>query len=109
MVANRYVCICFPACTSLTPPQVTLQDYSTFTAKIVGWDAAKDIAVLRLSLPKSRLRELQPVTLGASRDLQIGQAVWGIGNPHGLQHTLSQVEPGVGTPQGGSTMGRSMT
>ena len=41
----RYQSIALP----LFPLQVTLHDLSTYTAKIVGWDAAKDIAVLRLS------------------------------------------------------------
>jgi S1-C subfamily serine protease len=37
---------------SHTTPQVTLNDGATFTAKLVGFDAPKDIAVLRLSMPK---------------------------------------------------------
>lgn len=51
--------------------QVTLVDHSTYTAKLVGFDAAKDIAVLRLSVPKSKLRELRPVALGSSSALQV--------------------------------------
>jgi hypothetical protein len=57
---------------------------------------AKDVAVLRLSMPKNRLRDLQPAVLGSSGALVVGQAVWGLGNPHGLDHTLTQVRKGEG-------------
>lgn len=49
--------------------------------------------MLRLSMPKSRLKDLQPVALGSSGGLAVGQAVWGVGNTHGLDHTLTQVCP----------------
>lgn len=35
--------------------QVAFADAATYTAKVVGWDAAKDIAVLRLSMPKQKV------------------------------------------------------
>jgi len=38
-------------------------DASSYTARVVGWDAGKDVAVLRLSMPKSRLKELRPARL----------------------------------------------
>jgi hypothetical protein len=59
--------------------------------QVVGYDAAKDLAVLRLSMPKSRLRDLQPALLGSSAGIVVGQAVWGVGNPYGLDHTLTAV------------------
>lgn len=58
---------------------------------MVGWDASKDIAVLKLALPRGRLEALQPVSLGSSSRLRVGQAVFAIGNPFGLDHTLTQV------------------
>ncbi|KAG2431141.1 hypothetical protein HXX76_009671 [Chlamydomonas incerta] len=70
--------------------KVTLYDNTSYTAKVLGYDAAKDVAVLKLSVPKSKLRELQPVTPGSSAGLRVGQSVYGIANPWGLGHTLSQ-------------------
>ncbi|PNW73389.1 hypothetical protein CHLRE_14g630550v5 [Chlamydomonas reinhardtii] len=70
--------------------KVTLYDNSSYTAKVLGHDAAKDIAVLKLSVPKSKLRELQPVSPGSAAGLRVGQCVYGIANPWGLGHTLSQ-------------------
>lgn len=43
--------------------QVTLADASSYTARVLGWDAGKDVAVLRLSMPKSKLKELRPAKL----------------------------------------------
>ncbi|KXZ45912.1 hypothetical protein GPECTOR_49g496 [Gonium pectorale] len=70
--------------------KVTLNDNTSYTAKVLGYDAAKDVAVLKLSVPKSKLRELQPVTPGSASQLRVGQTVYGIGNPWGLGHTLSK-------------------
>ncbi len=75
----------------LPPAQVTLNDHSSYTARVVGGDSGKDIAVLRLSIPKHKAEQLQPVTLGTSAALRVGQSVFTIGNPFGLDHTLSQV------------------
>ncbi|KAG2485859.1 hypothetical protein HYH03_015442 [Edaphochlamys debaryana] len=70
--------------------KVTLIDQSTYTAKVVGGDADKDVAVLELQgVPPEKLRQLQPVTLGSSAALLVGQRVFAIGNPLGLEHTLT--------------------
>ncbi|GFR43555.1 hypothetical protein Agub_g4648, partial [Astrephomene gubernaculifera] len=70
--------------------KVTLLDQSTYTARVVGGDADKDVAVLELQgLPRDKLRQLQPVTLGSSAGLLVGQRVFAIGNPLGLEHTLT--------------------
>jgi S1-C subfamily serine protease len=66
--------------------EVTLSDHSTWRAKFVGAEPAKDLAVLRISAPVSKLR---PITLGTSKDLRVGQKVFAIGNPFGLDHTLT--------------------
>lgn len=71
--------------------QVTLHDHSSCTARVVGYDAAKDIAVLKLALPRGRLEALAPVSIGSSSRLRVGQACFAIGNPFGLDHTLTQV------------------
>jgi S1-C subfamily serine protease len=66
--------------------QVTLRDGSTFDAEVVGVDPDHDLAVLRVELAD---RELSPVDVGVSRDLAVGQLVMAIGNPFGLDTSLS--------------------
>eukprot|EP00879_Flechtneria_rotunda_P011462 GHRR01011975.1.p1 GENE.GHRR01011975.1~~GHRR01011975.1.p1 ORF type:complete len:381 (+),score=125.00 GHRR01011975.1:902-2044(+) len=70
--------------------KVTLLDQSSYDAKVVGFDPDKDVAVLQLNMPSSKQAQLQPVTLGQSSGLQVGQRVYAIGNPFGLDHTLTQ-------------------
>ncbi|KAG2451372.1 hypothetical protein HYH02_003974 [Chlamydomonas schloesseri] len=70
--------------------KVTLLDQTTYTAKVVGGDADKDVAVLRLvDAPADKVSQLTPVTLGRSAGLLVGQRVFAIGNPLGLEHTLT--------------------
>ncbi|PKI79216.1 hypothetical protein CRG98_000508, partial [Punica granatum] len=66
--------------------KVTLADQSTYDAKVVGFDQDKDVAVLRVDAPKEKLR---PIPIGVSADLLVGQKVYAIGNPFGLDHTLT--------------------
>lgn len=66
--------------------RVTLSDGSSYAAKLVGTFDDKDLAVLRIDAPKEKLH---PVTPGTSAKLEVGQAVFAIGNPFGLDHTLS--------------------
>jgi len=66
--------------------QVTLADRSTWKARLVGAYADGDLAVLAIDGAKDRL---QPVLLGTSHDLQVGQKVFAIGNPFGLDHSLT--------------------
>ena len=66
--------------------QVTLGDQSTWKARVVGVAPDKDLAVLRIDAPADRLR---PIPLGTSKDLQVGQNVYAIGNPFGLDQTLT--------------------
>jgi S1-C subfamily serine protease len=66
--------------------KVTLWDRSTRTAQLVGVDQSKDLAVLRVSASADKLRSLP---IGTSRDLQVGQKVFAIGNPFGLDYTLT--------------------
>ncbi|GIL66100.1 hypothetical protein Vafri_19704 [Volvox africanus] len=85
-----HVVTCYHLVKGAAEVKVTLYDNTSYTAKVLGYDAAKNVAVLKLSVPKSKLRELQPVTLGPAAGLRVGQSVYGIGNPWGLGHTLSQ-------------------
>lgn len=66
--------------------QITFADQSVFQARLVGYFADKDLAVLKVDAPKSKLK---PLPLGRSDDLQVGQKVYAIGNPFGLDQTLT--------------------
>jgi S1-C subfamily serine protease len=66
---------------------VTLADHSSWHARIVGVAPDKDIAVLHID---AREGQLQPMPLGTSSDLQVGQAAFAIGNPFGLDQTLTK-------------------
>ena len=66
--------------------QVTLSDQSKWKAELAGYAADKDLAVLLIKAPNERLR---PIRIGTSRDLKVGQSVYAIGNPFGLDQTLT--------------------
>jgi S1-C subfamily serine protease len=66
--------------------QVTLSDGSTHEAELVGQDASNDVAIVRVNVPADRLT---PVSLGDSASLQVGQKVLALGNPFGLERTLT--------------------
>jgi S1-C subfamily serine protease len=65
---------------------VTLNDNSTYPATIIGTAPDKDIAVLRIDAPPQKLL---PLPLGNSAQLRVGQKVLAIGNPFGLDQTLT--------------------
>mmetsp|Transcript_32810 Transcript_32810/g.104640 ORF Transcript_32810/g.104640 Transcript_32810/m.104640 type:complete len:464 (+) Transcript_32810:111-1502(+) len=58
----------------------------SYEATLVGAEPDKDIAVLKVNVPKGVLR---PVQIGSSSELLVGQSVFAIGNPFGLDHTLT--------------------
>ena len=66
--------------------RVTLADQSTYEAKLVGAFPDRDIAVLHIDAPRDRL---PPIIVGTSSDLVVGQVVYAIGNPFGLDQTLT--------------------
>ncbi len=66
--------------------RVTLTDHTIWEARLVGASPRNDLAVLRIS-PEATL--LRPIELGTSSDLQVGQQVFAIGSPFGLDYTLS--------------------
>lgn len=66
--------------------RVTLADQTTVSAVIIGGDANKDIAVLQLDVPP---QGLTPLLIGSSDKLEVGQKVFAIGNPFGLDQTLT--------------------
>src|SRR3989441_2416154 len=65
--------------------EVTLHNRKKYRATVVGIDKAHDLAVIQISAP-----ELTPAVLGDSRNLQVGQKVYAIGNPFGLSGTLTR-------------------
>jgi len=71
-----------------TAAQFVFLDGSTtpIRARIVGEDPEHDIAVLKIEPPGGKL---QAIPVGTSKDLQVGQKVFAIGNPFGLDHTLT--------------------
>ncbi|MGB3212619.1 MAG: trypsin-like peptidase domain-containing protein [Desulforhopalus sp.] len=66
--------------------QVTMADNSTWKAVLVGVAPDKDIAVLQIDAPSYRLK---PIAIGSSKDLLVGQKVYAIGNPFGLDQTIT--------------------
>jgi len=65
--------------------EVALHNRKKYRATIVGTDRSHDLAVLLIKAP-----DLQPMTLGDSSNLQVGQKVYAIGNPFGLSGTLTR-------------------
>ncbi len=65
--------------------KVTLGD-TQYDAKTVGFAKDQDVAVLRIAAPPGKL---VPIRVGTSADLQVGQKVYAIGNPFGLDYTLT--------------------
>lgn len=84
---------------------VKLSEAEETEAKIIGVDEDKDIAVLELSKP---LKHAKPVTLSTgSRNLKVGQSTYAIGNPFGLDHTLTTgVISGLGREIASGATGR---
>lgn len=65
---------------------VTLFDGKTYEAKFVGADPINDTCVIKIDAPPE---VLFPVTFGDSRRLKVGMRVYAIGNPFGLERTLT--------------------
>lgn len=66
--------------------EITLGDGSVWKAKPVGFEPDKDLAVLDIDAPPEKLT---PIPVGESANLRVGQSVLAIGNPFGLDHTLT--------------------
>jgi len=65
---------------------VTLSDQTSYKATFVGAEANKDLAVIKIDAPVDVLR---PIMVGSYADLKVGQSVYAIGNPFGLDYTLT--------------------
>jgi S1-C subfamily serine protease len=64
--------------------EVTLHNRKKYRATVVGSDRSHDLAIIQIKAP-----DLTAMTLGDSRNLQVGQKVYAIGNPFGLAGTLT--------------------
>lgn len=64
--------------------EVTLHNRKKYKATIVGTDPSHDLAVIQIQAP-----DLVPATLGDSKNIEVGQKVYAIGNPFGLSGTLT--------------------
>ncbi len=65
---------------------VTLANHETYDAEVTGYAEDKDLAVIRIKAPSA---ELRPIDVGRSHDLVVGQTVLAVGNPFGLDHSLT--------------------
>lgn len=76
----------FHVIANATQVQVTLFNGNSYDAQLVGVDPSNDMAVLKIKAPED---ELFPITFGRSARLKVGQKVYAIGNPFGLELTLT--------------------
>lgn len=91
--------------------EVTLFDGSVFPAELVSSLKELDLAVIRIKAPPEKLK---PIPLGDSKALEVGQAVYAIGNPFGFQQTLtkgviSSLDRTLLTPEGRKLKGLVQT
>ncbi len=82
-----------------TEIMVTLSNKQEFEAEIVGTDPKSDVAVIRL---KGDLTDLDPIPFGNSGELRLGAIVLAIGNPFGLDHTVTM---GIVSAKGRANVG----
>ena len=83
---NGYIVTNFHVVQQAEVAKVTLADGSAWEARRVGQEPDKDIAVLKIDAPG---RRLDPIAVGSSAGLEVGQKVFAIGNPFGFDQTLT--------------------
>lgn len=83
---NGHIVTNFHVVAGSSSASVLLSDGTAWTAQLLGASPEHDIAVLKIEAPSDKLR---PVTLGTSSDLEIGQSVFALGYPFGLNLTLT--------------------
>jgi S1-C subfamily serine protease len=87
---------------------VGLADGSRYEAKVIGTDSENDLAVIKFDPPKGM--KLIVIPFGDSANLRVGQKVLAIGNPFGLERTLTEgIVSGIGRPVSQSEQGASGT
>lgn len=83
---NGYIVTNFHVIKDAQAADVTLADHSTWSARLVGAEPDKDLAVLKID---TQGRVLPAIAVGTSADLEVGQKVFAIGNPFGFDQTLT--------------------
>ncbi len=83
---NGHIITNFHVIQDASGARVTLADQSVWDAQLVGVAPDQDLAVLYVPAAKNRLR---PLAIGTSNNLLVGQKVFAIGNPFGLDQTLT--------------------
>ena len=81
---NGYIITNYHVVENASEITITLLDNRSFTAKVIGSDEGADIAILQAKQPN-----LVAISLGDSTRLDVGDYVVAIGNPFGLQHTVT--------------------
>ncbi len=72
--------------TDVEEVEVTVSNGKTYKGRVIGASFAYDIAVIQAFAPPAAMR---PIPIGQSSSLLVGQSVLAIGNPYGLDHSLS--------------------
>lgn len=76
---------------------VSLHDGSQYEAEVIGYDLDSDLAVIKFDPPSGV--ELKTISFGESSDLRVGQKVIAIGNPFGMERTMTTgIVSGLGRP-----------
>ena len=76
---------------------VSLYDGTQYEAKVVGQDLDSDLAVIKFNPPEGM--ELKTIAFGSSSSLKVGQKVIAIGNPFGMERTMTTgIVSGLGRP-----------
>jgi S1-C subfamily serine protease len=83
---NGFIVTNFHVIDGASVVRVVLADGSRYDSSQVWGYPDQDLAVIRIDAPKAKLR---PIALGTSHDLQVGQRTLAIGNPFGLDHSLT--------------------
>ena len=94
-----YIVTNFHVIRNASRANVTLYDHTVIEAELVGAEPDVDVAVLKVDFKKAHSNgsTVTPVILGKSSNLRVGQKVYAIGNPFGLDQSLSEgVVSGVG-------------
>ena len=69
-----------------TKIRVSFTGNASYPAEVVGADPSSDLAVIRVNAPPAMLR---PLAFGDSSSIEVGDSVYAIGNPFGLQRTMT--------------------
>jgi S1-C subfamily serine protease len=83
---NGFVVTNFHVVEGASTVRVILADHSGYDSSQIWGYPDKDLAVVRINAPKEKLK---PIAVGTSHDLQVGQKTLAIGNPFGLDQTLT--------------------